>query len=95
LLLIQVAGAAGVIWIVLNPSPPTLALAGLFYVVCELSVTAGYHSLFAHRTYHAAAPSGGPCSPSGRRRSRTRPCHGAQTIAPTMPTPTGQATRTT
>jgi stearoyl-CoA desaturase (delta-9 desaturase) len=55
LLLIHSAGVAGVVWIVLNPSLPTLALAGLFYVACGLSVTAGYHRLFAHRTYRAAA----------------------------------------
>jgi len=55
LLLIHVAGAAGVVWIVLNPSRPTLALTGAFYVVCGLSVTAGYHRLFAHRTYRPAA----------------------------------------
>jgi hypothetical protein len=45
LLLIHVAGAAGVVWIVLNPSLPTLALTGAFYVACGLSVTAGYHRL--------------------------------------------------
>ena len=28
---------------------------GVFYVACGLSVTAGYHRLFAHRTYRAAA----------------------------------------
>jgi stearoyl-CoA desaturase (delta-9 desaturase) len=55
LMLIHSAGVAGVVWIVLNPSLPTLALAGLFYVACGLSVTAGYHRLFAHRTYRAAA----------------------------------------
>ena len=42
-------------WIVLNPSLPTSALAGSFYVACGLSITAGYHRLFAHRTYRAAA----------------------------------------
>jgi stearoyl-CoA desaturase (delta-9 desaturase) len=55
LLLIHVAGAAGVVWIVLNPSLPTLALTGAFYVACGLSVTAGNHRLFAHRTYRPTA----------------------------------------
>jgi stearoyl-CoA desaturase (Delta-9 desaturase) len=55
LLLIHVAGAAGVVWIIVNPSVPTLALTGSFYAACGLSVTAGYHRLFAHRTYRAAA----------------------------------------
>ena len=55
LLLIHVAGAAGVVWIVLNPSLPTSALTGALYVACGLSITAGYHRLFAHRTYRAAA----------------------------------------
>jgi stearoyl-CoA desaturase (Delta-9 desaturase) len=54
-LLIHVAGAAGVVWIVLNPSLATLALTGAFYVACVLAVTAGYHRLFAHRTYRPAA----------------------------------------
>jgi stearoyl-CoA desaturase (delta-9 desaturase) len=55
LLLIHVAGAAGVVWIVGHPSLPTLALTLAFYVACGLSVTAGYHRLFAHRTYRPAA----------------------------------------
>jgi len=49
------AGAAGVVWIVVNPWVPRLALTGLFYMACGLSVTASYHRLFAHRTSRAAA----------------------------------------
>jgi stearoyl-CoA desaturase (delta-9 desaturase) len=56
LVLIHVGGAAGAIWLVVHPSPPTLALAVAFYVACGLSITAGYHRLFAHRTYRAKAP---------------------------------------
>jgi stearoyl-CoA desaturase (delta-9 desaturase) len=56
LLLIHVAGAAGVVWLVVHPSLPTVMLAVAFYVACGVSVTAGYHRLFAHRTYRAAAP---------------------------------------
>jgi stearoyl-CoA desaturase (delta-9 desaturase) len=53
--LIHLAAAAGVVWIIVNPSIPTLALAGLFYAAGGISVTAGYHRLFAHRTYRPAA----------------------------------------
>jgi stearoyl-CoA desaturase (delta-9 desaturase) len=56
LLLIHLAGAAGVVWLVVHPSVPTVVLAVALYVACGLSVTAGYHRLFAHRTYRAAAP---------------------------------------
>jgi stearoyl-CoA desaturase (delta-9 desaturase) len=53
---IHLAGVAGVIWIVLNPSAATILLAALLYVVCGMSITAGYHRLFAHRTYRASPP---------------------------------------
>jgi stearoyl-CoA desaturase (delta-9 desaturase) len=56
LLLIHLAGLAGVVWLVVHPSAATLVLAVAFYVTCGLSVTAGYHRLFAHRTYRARAP---------------------------------------
>jgi len=54
--LIHAASVFGVIWIVLNPSVATLVLAAALYVACGLSITAGYHRLFAHRTYRAAPP---------------------------------------
>jgi stearoyl-CoA desaturase (delta-9 desaturase) len=51
------AGAvAGVVWTILHPSLPTLVLAATMYALCGLSITSGYHRLFAHRTYRAAAP---------------------------------------
>jgi stearoyl-CoA desaturase (delta-9 desaturase) len=56
LAVLHIGGVAGAIWIVLRPSLPTVLLAVIFYVLCGLSVTAGYHRLFAHRTYRAAAP---------------------------------------
>jgi stearoyl-CoA desaturase (delta-9 desaturase) len=56
LLLVHAAGAAGAVWLVVHPSLPTVLLAVVFYVLCGLSVTAGYHRLFAHRTYRAVAP---------------------------------------
>jgi stearoyl-CoA desaturase (delta-9 desaturase) len=54
--LIHLAAVVGVIWIVLNPSAATIALAASLYVVCGMSITAGYHRLFAHRTYRASPP---------------------------------------
>jgi stearoyl-CoA desaturase (delta-9 desaturase) len=56
LALIHLAGVAGLVWIVVNPSIATLALAVALYVPCGLSITAGYHRLFAHRSYHPAPP---------------------------------------
>jgi len=54
--LIHLAGIAGLVWIVLNPSLPTLVLTAVLYVACGLGITAGYHRLFAHRTYSPVAP---------------------------------------
>jgi stearoyl-CoA desaturase (delta-9 desaturase) len=56
LLLVHAAGVAGLVWLVLRPSVPTVMLAVAFFVACGLSVTAGYHRLFAHRTYRVMAP---------------------------------------
>ena len=53
---IHLAGIAGLVWIVLNPSLPTILLSGAMYVACGLGITAGYHRLFAHRTYQPVAP---------------------------------------
>jgi stearoyl-CoA desaturase (Delta-9 desaturase) len=49
-------GAVGLIVVVRRPSVATLVLAGVLYAVSGLSITAGYHRLFAHRTYRASAP---------------------------------------
>ena len=54
--LIHLAGIAGLVWIVLNPSLPTLVLTAVLYAACGLGITAGYHRLFAHRTYNPVAP---------------------------------------
>jgi len=54
--LIHLAGIAGLVWIVVNPSLPTLVLTAVLYVACGLGITAGYHRLFAHRTYSPVAP---------------------------------------
>jgi len=56
LALIHVASVFGVIWIVVHPSVATIVLAASLYVACGLSITAGYHRLFAHRTYRASPP---------------------------------------
>jgi stearoyl-CoA desaturase (delta-9 desaturase) len=56
LLLVHGAGAAGAVWLIVHPSVSTLLLAVVFYVACGLSITAGYHRLFSHRTYRAVAP---------------------------------------
>jgi stearoyl-CoA desaturase (delta-9 desaturase) len=51
----HVAAAVGVGWAVVHFNPWTLVLALSWTVLCSLSITAGYHRLFAHRTYEAAA----------------------------------------
>jgi stearoyl-CoA desaturase (delta-9 desaturase) len=54
--LVHAAAIVGVIHVVRAPSAATLVLAVVFYVICGLSITAGYHRLFAHRCYRASAP---------------------------------------
>jgi stearoyl-CoA desaturase (delta-9 desaturase) len=54
--LIHVMSLVGIVWIVVNFSVATLALTAVLYVMCGLSVTAGYHRLFAHRAYGASPP---------------------------------------
>lgn len=54
--LLHVGGAAGVVWIIVHPSSTTLLVAAAFYVVSGVAITAGYHRLFAHRTYRTVAP---------------------------------------
>lgn len=53
---IHAGSAVGLVWLVANPSWATVVLAVTMYGVCGLSMTAGYHRLFAHRTYRASAP---------------------------------------
>jgi stearoyl-CoA desaturase (delta-9 desaturase) len=53
---VHLGGAAGMVWIVVHPSLATLLVAAVFYALSGLAITAGYHRLFAHRTYRAAAP---------------------------------------
>ena len=53
---IHVGSVIGVVWIFARPSWATLVLAVTMYGVCGVSMSAGYHRLFAHRTYRATAP---------------------------------------
>jgi stearoyl-CoA desaturase (Delta-9 desaturase) len=53
---VHAGGVAGVVWLVVHPSVMTLVAAAMCYGVSGLGITAGYHRLFAHRTYRAAAP---------------------------------------
>jgi stearoyl-CoA desaturase (delta-9 desaturase) len=53
---VHIGAVAGLVWIFLHPSGATLVAAAIAYVACGLAITAGYHRLFAHRTYRAAAP---------------------------------------
>ena len=61
---IHLAGSRGWSGSSLKPSIATLVLAVALYVPCGLSITAGYHRLFAHRTYRPAHRCGGRCSSS-------------------------------
>jgi stearoyl-CoA desaturase (Delta-9 desaturase) len=45
-----------VVWIVVHPSLVMLAAMAVGYVAGGLAITAGYHRLFAHRTYRTVAP---------------------------------------
>lgn len=44
------------VWLVTHHSLPTVAAAAITYVLSGLAITAGYHRLFSHRSYRAAAP---------------------------------------
>jgi stearoyl-CoA desaturase (Delta-9 desaturase) len=56
LAVLHLGAVVGLAWLVLRPSSATVVLAVVLYVLCGLSITAGYHRLFAHRTYRASAP---------------------------------------
>jgi stearoyl-CoA desaturase (delta-9 desaturase) len=51
---VHAVAVVGVVHAVTDPVVPTLVLAAVMYALCGLSITAGYHRLFAHRTYRAA-----------------------------------------
>jgi stearoyl-CoA desaturase (delta-9 desaturase) len=52
---IHLGALVGLVHLVRHPSLRTLVLALVLYALCGLSITAGYHRLFAHRSYRAAA----------------------------------------
>lgn len=57
LILVHGAGALAVLYCVfIRFSWLSAGLAGLWFVVCMLSTTGGYHRLFSHRTYRAVWP---------------------------------------
>ena len=54
--IIHLGAVLGLVYAILRPSVPTLILAVVLYLLGGMSITAGYHRLFAHRTYRASAP---------------------------------------
>jgi stearoyl-CoA desaturase (Delta-9 desaturase) len=54
--LIHLGGLAGLVHVIRRPDVATVILAVALYILCGLSITAGYHRLFSHRTYRASAP---------------------------------------
>lgn len=54
LVLAHAAAALGIGWAVTHFNPLTAALAVLWFALCGFGITAGYHRLFAHRSYEAA-----------------------------------------
>jgi stearoyl-CoA desaturase (delta-9 desaturase) len=56
LAVVHLGGLVGLIRVILEPSLKTLALAAALYLVCGMSITTGYHRLFAHRTFRSTAP---------------------------------------
>jgi stearoyl-CoA desaturase (delta-9 desaturase) len=53
---IHLGGVAGIVWIFVHPSLATIVAAAVAYALSGVAITAGYHRLFAHRAYRAAAP---------------------------------------
>ena len=55
---IPILAAVGMVWYTMNHgvSLVELAIFGFMYITCGLSITAGYHRLFSHRTHKAAWP---------------------------------------
>ena len=54
--IIHLGAGLGLVYAILRPSVATLILAVVMYLLGGMSITAGYHRLFAHRTYRASAP---------------------------------------
>ena len=45
---VHLLGAAGIVWAVFNFSWWSLGLALLYFAMCGVSITGGYHRLFSH-----------------------------------------------
>jgi len=54
LLFVHVLAVLGIIWLCVHFAWQTIALGVLWFAFCGISITGGYHRLFAHRTYEAA-----------------------------------------
>lgn len=55
LTVIHALGIAGIVYLCLNFSWPTLILGIVWFAACGLSITGGYHRLFSHKAYKASA----------------------------------------
>lgn len=55
---IPILSAIGMVWYTMNygVSSVELGIFGFMYIACGLSITAGYHRLFSHRTHRATWP---------------------------------------
>jgi stearoyl-CoA desaturase (delta-9 desaturase) len=55
---IPILAAIGMVWYTMNHgvSSAELSIFGFMYIACGLSITAGYHRLFSHRTHKGAWP---------------------------------------
>ena len=55
---IPILAAVGMVWYTMNygVSSVELGIFGFMYIACGLSITAGYHRLFSHRTHKATWP---------------------------------------
>ncbi len=55
---IPILAAIGLVWYTMNHgvSSVELGIFGFMYIACGLSITAGYHRLFSHRTHKGAWP---------------------------------------
>jgi len=53
---VHLGAAGGAVWLFHHPSAATLLALVVGYVASGLAITAGYHRLFAHRTYRTVAP---------------------------------------
>lgn len=55
---IPILAAIGMVWYTMNHgvSIAELSIFGFMYIACGLSITAGYHRLFSHRTHKGAWP---------------------------------------